>query len=268
MPSEGHLCRVRRRPRHSHVRSLCPCCATTVLWSDSAVFRAGSAVAVHRRSSPSFRTAEADPHGPDFSAYGVSPVAVRCQVVDALVAHGGFTCPSLRNDSCSWFRLLQDCLRIQRLSVQHWIHVCVWSFGRFSPIFFVKVDLGSRSRCLVLSCSSQCLVRQWLWEMASWSFFVFRALLGSTLDTWCCQSLWPFHRCSSWTRSCPDPEVLHSGGAAVAVPLQGRQHPRRCAETASHGLTVQRPLRFSFCSTLTRWLMLVVQVRQALSCSL
>ena len=43
-------------------------------------------------------------------------------------------------------------------------------FGRFSPIFFVKVDLGSRSRCLVLSYSSQCLVREWLWEMASWSF--------------------------------------------------------------------------------------------------
>ena len=162
-------------------------------------------------------------------------------------------------------------------------------FGRFSPIFFVKVDLGSRSRCLVLSYSSQCLVRQWLWEMASWSFFVFRALLGSTvalgdnfvemvvfsallgstLDTWCCHSLWPFHRCSSWTRlSCPDPEVHHSGGAAVAVPLQGRQHPRRCAETASHGLTVQRPLRFSFCSALTRRLMLVVQVRQAPWCSL
>ena len=38
---------------------------------------------------PSCRIAEADPHGPDFSAaYGVSPVAVRCQVVDALVAHG------------------------------------------------------------------------------------------------------------------------------------------------------------------------------------
>ena len=43
--------RARRRLRHSHVRSLCPCCATTVLWSDSAEFRAGSAVVVHRRSS-------------------------------------------------------------------------------------------------------------------------------------------------------------------------------------------------------------------------
>ena len=30
--------------------------------------------------------------------------------------------------------------------------------------------------------------------------FVFSAMLGSTLDTWCCQSMWPFHRCSSWTR--------------------------------------------------------------------
>ena len=33
---------------------------------------------------------------------------------------------------------------------------------------------------------------------------VLSALLGSTLDTWCCQSTWPFHRCSSWTRlPCP-----------------------------------------------------------------
>ena len=68
--------------------------------------------------------------------------------------------------------------------------------------------------------------------------FVFSALLGSTLDLWCCQSTWPFHRCSSWTRfPCPDPEMHHSGGAAVAVPLHGRQHSRRCAETAPHGLT-------------------------------
>ena len=72
--------------------------------------------------------------------------------------------------------------------------------------------------------------------------FVFSAMLGSTLDIWCCQSTWSFHRCSSWTRlSCPDPEVHHSGGAAVAVPLKGRQHPRRCAETASHGPIFQRP---------------------------
>ena len=39
---------------------------------------------------------------------------------------------------------------------------------------------------------------------------------------------------------CPDPDAQYSGGAAVAVPLQGRQHPRRCAETGSHGLTVQQ----------------------------
>ena len=70
---------------------------------------------------------------------------------------------------------------------------------------------------------------------------VFSPMLGSTLDTWCCQSTWPFHRCSSWTRLlCPDPEVHHSGGAAVAVPLQVHQHPCRCAETASHGFTFQR----------------------------
>ena len=98
---------------------------------------------------------------------------------------------------------------------------------------------------------------------------VFSALLGSSLDTWCCQSSWPFHRCSSWTRLfCLDPEVHHNGGAAVAVPLPGRQHPCRCAETASHGLTFQRPLRFSCSSTLTKWLMLVVQVRQVPWCSL
>ena len=67
---------------------------------------------------------------------------------------------------------------------------------------------------------------------------VFSAMLGSTLDTWCFQSSWPLHMCSSWTRLfCLDPEVPHNGGSAVAVPLQGRQHPRRCAETASHGLT-------------------------------
>ena len=117
------------------------------------------------------------------------------------------------------------------------------------------------------SYSAQCLVRQWLREMTSWIFFVFSAMLGSTLDTWCCQSTWPFHRCSSWTRLfCPDPEVHHSGGAAVAVSLQGHQHPCPCAETASHGLTFQRPWRFSCCSTLTRRLMLVVHVRQALWC--
>ena len=46
-----------------------------------------SAVAVHqhRRRHP-FRAANADPHGPDYSAdHRVSSVAVRSQVVDALV---------------------------------------------------------------------------------------------------------------------------------------------------------------------------------------
>ena len=107
-----------------------------------------------------------------------------------------------------------------------------------------------------------CYVSLQLWEIAE--NVRIQRILGSTLDTWCCQSTWPFHRCSSWTRLlCPDPEVHHSGGAAVAVPLQGHQHPCRCAETASHGLTFQRPLRFSCCITLTRWSMLVVRVRHA-----
>ena len=38
---------------------------------------------------------------------------------------------------------------------------------------------------------------------------------------------------------CPGPAAPHSGGAAVAVPLQGRHHLRWCAEIGSHGLTVQ-----------------------------
>ena len=37
----------------SWARSLCPCCATTGIWSDSAECRAGAAVAVHPRSSTS-----------------------------------------------------------------------------------------------------------------------------------------------------------------------------------------------------------------------
>ena len=61
-----------------------------------------------------------------------------------------------------------------------------------------------------------------------------------------------FHWCSSWTRlSCPlwarqmpwsrsSRRAENCGKSAVAVPLQGRRHPRRCAETSSHGLTVQQ----------------------------
>ena len=94
---------------------------------------------------------------------------------------------------------------------------------------------------------------------------VFSAMLGSTLDTWCCQSSWPFHRCSSWTRLfCLDPEVPHNGGSAVAVPLQGRQHPCRCAETASHGLTSET-IEILLLQYIDKWLMLVVQVRQVLA---
>ena len=98
--------------------------------------------------------------------------------------------------------------------------------------------------------------RQWIHGAASLRGHSTGAALGQGCRACCVRG------------KCPDPEAHHSGGAAVAVPFQGRQHLRRCAETASHGLTIQRPLRFSCCSTLTRWLMLVVQVRQAPWCSL
>ena len=52
------------RPRcSSWTKSLCRCCATTGIWSDSTGNRAGAAFAVHRRST-SLRAAEANPHGP------------------------------------------------------------------------------------------------------------------------------------------------------------------------------------------------------------
>ena len=67
----------------SWTRSLCPCSATTGVWSDSAENRAGAAVAVHRRSTASLRAAEANPHGPACSEnHRDSAVAVG-QVVDA-----------------------------------------------------------------------------------------------------------------------------------------------------------------------------------------
>ena len=87
------------------------------------------------------------------------------------------------------------------------------------------------------SYSAQCLVRQWLWEMTSWKWSYSAQCLvrhwihgaaslrghstGAALGQGCHALI---ERCNK------------SGGAAVAVPLQGRQHPRRCAETASHGL--------------------------------
>ena len=55
----------------------------------------------------------------------------------------------------------------------------------------------------------------------------FSEMLGSTLDTF----LLPVYVAIPQVQLldnfvCPDPEVHHSGGAAVAVPFQGRQHPR------------------------------------------
>ena len=113
--------------------------------------------------------------------------------------------------------------RIKHSLVRQWIHVVVRLRGFLEVFhtFYVKrwiTDLEVDSRLSEL--------------------LVFSAMLGATLDTWCFQSSWPLHMCSSWTRLfCLDPEVPHNGGSAVAVPLQGRQHPCRCAETASHGLT-------------------------------
>ena len=69
--------------------------------------------------------------------------------------------------------------------------------------------------------SAQCLVRHLIHGAASLRGHFTSAALGQGF--------------------CPDPGVHHSGGAAVAVFLQGHQHPCRCAETASHGLTSQRP---------------------------
>ena len=68
-------------------------------------------------------------------------------------------------------------------------------------------------------------------------------LLGHTGASWCFTgaSLGRGCRARCVHDKCPDPDAQYSGGAAVAVPLQGRHHPRRCAETASHGLTFQRP---------------------------
>ena len=89
-------------------------------------------------------------------------------------------------------------------------------------------------------------------------------LLGHTGASWCSTgaALGQGCRARCVHDKCPDPDAQYSGGAAVAVPLHGRQHPCRSAGTASHGLTFQRQLRFSCSSTLTKWLMLVLQVRQ------
>ena len=76
--------------------------------------------------------------------------------------------------------------------------------------------------------------------------FVFCALLGSTLDLWCCQSTWPFHRCSSWTRfSCPCPAALHSGGAAGAAHHQGHLHLVAAQILIPMALTVQETIEIS-----------------------
>ena len=85
----------------------------------------------------SFRSADADPHGPDYSAdHGDSPVAVRFQVVDALLCRSRLCRKPWQSRSFSSSRSstvpcrgaeadshgpcdhgdskVQDCLRIQR----------------------------------------------------------------------------------------------------------------------------------------------------------
>ena len=59
---------------------------------------------------------------------------------------------------------------------------------------------------------------------------------------------------------CPDPDAQYSGGAAVA----GRHHPRRCAETGSHGLTVQQTTEILLLQYIDNAVDVGVQVRQAL----
>ena len=117
---------------------------------------------------------------------------------------------------------------------------CRFSVTRFPALLGSTVDLCYVSLQRLLweiaehvSFSAQCLVRQWIHGAASLRGHSTGAALGHGCRARCVRG------------KCPDPEAHHSGGAAVAVPLQGRQHPRRCAETASHGLTIQRPLRFS-----------------------
>ena len=142
--------------------------------------------------------------------------------------------------------------RIQRVLVQHWIHVYV-SLRRLLEDFH-KISMSRWTSDLEVdawccsSYSAQCLVRQLLWEMTSWLFSYFVQCLvrhwihgaaslcghstGVALGQACCA------RCVH--DKCLGPAAHHSGGAAVAVPLHGRQHPRQCAETGSHGLTVQQ----------------------------
>ena len=119
----------------SWARSLCPCCATTELWSDSAESRAGSAVAVHRSSSASLRAAEANLHGPACSIpyrhRSCSRSGGRCPrampVVVPTGAHGSGTaknCGGASSHASVFIALL----------VSQWIHVLRQLRKRFDVI--------------------------------------------------------------------------------------------------------------------------------------
>ena len=74
------------------------------IWSDSAENRAGSAVAVHRRSSTSLRAAEANPHGPACSENHRDSAVAFGQLVDAPVVQVVLAMPVVDNDRCARFR--------------------------------------------------------------------------------------------------------------------------------------------------------------------
>ena len=73
------------RQLRSWARSLCPCCATTGIWSDSAESRAGAAVAVYRRSLLPFVPQRQIPHGRACSEHHRDSAVAVVQVVDAPV---------------------------------------------------------------------------------------------------------------------------------------------------------------------------------------
>ena len=63
-----------------------------------------------------FRSAEADPHGPGFSAdHRDSPVAVRYQVVDALVVHVLLDMPVVVQRQVLMVQTIQNCLEVPQV---------------------------------------------------------------------------------------------------------------------------------------------------------
>ena len=136
--------------------------------------------------------------------------------------------------------------------VRQWLwEMTSWSFS-YSAQCLVRQwlwEMTSRK----WSYSAQCLVRQWLWEMTSWKWSysaqcLVRHWIHGAASLRCHSTGAALGQgCLALNQRCITVEV-----PPVAVPLQGRQHPRRCAETGSHGLTVQQTTEISCCGTLTR----------------